>query len=67
METLSMIESMKAEMKSLKKGVKVGQSSSLDRDSEAKVKAPKTLVFKDVRDVQEVGNFLGTLLELLQV
>ena len=41
MEALSMIEIMKAEIKALKEGVEVRVSSSLDRDREAKVEAPK--------------------------
>ena len=45
MEALNTVETMKAEMKALKEGVEVGGSSSLDRDREAKFKAPKTPIF----------------------
>ncbi|KAL3346514.1 hypothetical protein AABB24_025117 [Solanum stoloniferum] len=60
-EALSTIETMKAEMKAFKEGVKVGGSSSLDRDREAKVEAPKPPMFKGIRDAQEVENFLWHL------
>ena len=61
MESLSTIETMKAEIKALNKGAEVGGSSSFDRDREAKVEAPKPLMFKGVNDVQEVENFLWHL------
>ncbi|XP_049394675.1 uncharacterized protein LOC125858961 [Solanum stenotomum] len=61
MEALSTIETMKAEMKALKEGGAAGGSSSLDRDREARVEAPKPPMFKGVRDAQEVENFLWHL------
>ena len=56
-----MIETMKGEMKALNEGVEIGGSSSLDRDKEAKVEAPKPPMFKGVCDAQEVENFLWNL------
>lgn len=61
MEALNMIETMKAEMKTLKKGVETGGPTSFDYDREAKVEASNPLIFKGVCDAQEVQNFLWNL------
>ena len=60
MEALTTIETMKADIKALKEGIKVGGSSSLDRERGAKVEAPKPPMFKGARDAQEVEIFYGT-------
>ena len=64
MEALIRIETMKDEIKALQEGVKVGGSSSLDRDREAKVEAPKTPMFRGIRDARG-GEFPKALGELL--
>ena len=46
METLSMIEIMKADMKALKEGVGDEGSSFFDQDREAKVEDPKPYVLR---------------------
>ncbi|XP_049394692.1 uncharacterized protein LOC125858983 [Solanum stenotomum] len=61
MEALNTIETMKAEMRTLKDGIEVGGSASPDRDREARVEAPKPPVFKGILDAQEVENFLWHL------
>ena len=61
MEAQSTIETMKEEINALKKGVKVGGSSSLDRDRESMVKSPKPPMFRGFRDAQELENFLRHL------
>ncbi|XP_069151810.1 uncharacterized protein [Solanum lycopersicum] len=61
MNVLSTIETLKAEVKTLKEGVEVGGSASPDHDREARVEAPKPPIFKGVRDAQEVENFLWHL------
>uniref|UniRef100_M1D8Q3 Uncharacterized protein n=1 Tax=Solanum tuberosum TaxID=4113 RepID=M1D8Q3_SOLTU len=48
MEALSTIETMKVEMKALKKGMEVGRSSLFDPDREVKVEAPMPPMFKGV-------------------
>ena len=60
-EALGAVESLKAEVAALKEDTEVGGSSSLDREREARVEAPKPPVFKGVRDAQEVDNFLWHL------
>ena len=50
MDALSTIETLKAEVKTLKEGVEVGGSASPDHDREARVEAPKPPIFKGVRD-----------------
>ena len=57
MEVKRMIDTMKVEIKALNKGAEVGRLSSFNRDKEAKVEAPKTPMFKCVRDAQAVENF----------
>ena len=57
-DALSMIETLKAEVKALMEGMEVGQSTSPDHDREAKVEDPKPPIFKGVCDAQEVENFL---------
>lgn len=61
MDALRIVNTMKAKMKTLKKGVKVLGSSSFHREREAKVKAPKTPMFKGVDDTNELENFLCQL------
>ncbi|XP_049388521.1 uncharacterized protein LOC125852885 [Solanum stenotomum] len=61
MEALNTIETMKAEMRTIKEGMEVGGSASPDRDREARVEAPKPPMFKGIRDAQEVENFLWHL------
>ena len=61
MQALSTVETMKAEIKALKEGVEVGESSLLDQYKEAKVEAPKPPMLKGSNDVQEVENFLWHL------
>ncbi|TMW90581.1 hypothetical protein EJD97_015520 [Solanum chilense] len=61
MEAMSTIETMNAKIKALKEGAEVGRLSSFNRHREAKVKAAKTPMFKGVRDVQQVENFLWHL------
>ena len=58
MEVLSMIETMKTEIKALKEGVGVGGSSSLERDRKAKVESIKPPIFKVSHEIQEMDNFL---------
>jgi len=60
-EAMSTIETMKAEVKALKEGVKARGSTSSDRDREARVEAPKPPIFKGICDAQEVENFLWHL------
>ena len=48
-------------MEALKKDREVGGSTSLDREREARVEAPKPPMFKGVRDTQKVENFLWYL------
>ena len=48
-------------MEALKKDREVGGSTSLDREREARVEAPRPPMFKGVRDAQEVENFLWHL------
>ena len=48
-------------MEALKEDREVGGSTSLDREREARVEAPKPPMFKGVRDAQEVENFLWNL------
>ena len=48
-------------MEALKKDREVGGSTSLDREREARVEAPRPPMFKGVRDAQEVENFLWNL------
>uniref|UniRef100_M1DKM9 Uncharacterized protein n=1 Tax=Solanum tuberosum TaxID=4113 RepID=M1DKM9_SOLTU len=50
LDVLSTIEAIKAEMKSVKEGIKVRGLVSLNKDMEAKVEAPKLPMFKSVRD-----------------
>ena len=45
-------------MEALKEDREVGGSTSLDREREARVEAPRPPMFKGVRDAQEVENFL---------
>ncbi|TMW80744.1 hypothetical protein EJD97_015629 [Solanum chilense] len=61
MKTMSTIETMKAEIKALNEGAKVGGLSSFDQDREAKVEASKPPMFKGVCDAQELENFLWHL------
>ena len=61
MEALGAIESLKAEVATLKEDREVGGSTSLDREREARVEDPKPPIFKGVRDAQEVDNFLWHL------
>lgn len=58
MEPFRTINSMKAEMKILKKGVEVVGSSQFDRERQAKVKEHKTPKLKGVHDTKELENFL---------
>ena len=48
MEALSTIETVKADIKTLKEGAEVAGSLSFDRDKESKVEAPKLPMFKGV-------------------
>ena len=48
-------------MEELKEDREVGGSTSLDREREARVEAPRPPMFKGVRDAQEVENFLWQL------
>ena len=50
MDALSTIETLKAEVKTLKEGVEVRRTASHDRDRESRVEAPKPPIFKGVRD-----------------
>ena len=50
MEALDVIESLKAEVETLKEDREVGGSTSLDREREARVVAPRPPMFKGVRD-----------------
>ena len=61
MEALGAIESLKAEVDALKEDREVGGSTSLDREREARVEAPRPPTFKGIRDAQEVENFLWHL------
>ena len=61
MDALPMIKTLKAKVKTLKKGVEVGGSASPDRDRESRVEAPKPPIFKGVCDAHEVENFLWHL------
>ena len=60
-EALSLINTLKGKVKALKEGMEVGISSLFDRDREDKVESPKPPMFKGVRDVQEMENFLWHL------
>ena len=48
-------------MEAVKEDREVGGSTSLDREREARVEAPRTPMFKGVRDAQEVENFQWNL------
>ncbi|XP_070028584.1 uncharacterized protein [Nicotiana sylvestris] len=64
MEALSTIDAMKAKIESLEEHVNAGVTevaSNVVVTREAKIEAPKSPVFKDVRDAQEVENFLWHL------
>ena len=61
MEALNTIETMKAEMSTLREDIEAGGSVPPDRDREARVEAPKPPMFKGIRDAQEVENFLWHL------
>lgn len=52
MDALPMIKTLKAKVKTLKKGVEVGGSASPDRDREDRFEVPKTVIFKGVYDAQ---------------
>lgn len=54
----STMEAMSARMRALEKGVADGRCVGIAGEREAKIEAPKPLVFKGVRDAQEVENFL---------
>lgn len=58
MEALSKIETIKDEIKAIKKGVEEVGSSSLDQDNEDKVKSSKPPIFKGALHAEEVENFL---------
>ena len=57
-DALSMIAAMRVENKALNEGVYAEGSTSFGRDREAKVEAPKSHMFKGIRDAQEVENLL---------
>ena len=61
MEALNTIETMKAEMSTLREDIEAGGSVPPDYDREARVEAPKPPMFKGIRDAQEVENFLWHL------
>ena len=61
MEALGTIDTLKAEVRALKEGGEVGGSVAPDWEREARVEAPKPLMFKGIRDAQEVENFLWHL------
>ncbi|XP_059294573.1 uncharacterized protein LOC132047562 [Lycium ferocissimum] len=64
MEALSTIDAMKAKIVALEEQVNVGVTEAANdvvMMREAKIEAPKPPVFKVVRDVQEVENFLWHL------
>ena len=61
MEALNTIETMKAEMRTLREDIEDGGSVPPDRDKEARVEAPKLPMFKGICDAQVVENFLWHL------
>ncbi|XP_070012843.1 uncharacterized protein [Nicotiana sylvestris] len=64
MEALSIIDAMKAKIESHEEHVNAGVTevaSNVVVTREAKIEAPKPLVFKSVRDAQKVKNFLWHL------
>ena len=61
MGELSTIDTLKVEVKKLKKGVVIGGSTSPDRDREPRVDDTKTPIFKGVRDAEEIDKFLWQL------
>ena len=61
LEALDTIETLKPEVKSLKKGIEVRGSAPLDREREARIEAPKPPIFKGVHDAQEMENILWHL------
>lgn len=56
-EVLGTIETMKAEVKTLKDGLDARGSAPPEHDREARVEDTKPPIFKDVREAQEVENF----------
>ncbi|XP_070050503.1 uncharacterized protein [Nicotiana tomentosiformis] len=64
MEALSTIDALKAKIESLEDHVSAGVTEAANNDvvtREAKIEAPKPRVFKGVRNIQEVENFLWHL------
>ena len=54
MDTLGIIETFNAEMKTLKEVAELGGSMFFERDREARVEVPKPPIFKSAHDAEEV-------------